>query len=94
MSDAQSDNTPASSEPAPMTDAEVAASNIPPDPDPGLEPAEYAPLEPSALPPDAPPPPEHPAESALQRMEEIALLWGGDVMAELRHLVAEVRSHL
>lgn len=36
----------------------------------------------------------HPATSALDRMEEIAVHWGGDVMAELRKLVAEVRSLL
>lgn len=107
MSDVQSGNTP-----APMTDAEVAASTIPPDPAqgepatgevgtvqypdgssatgvlplPGQSPAEQGVADAAAA--------AHPATSALDRMEEIAVMWGGDVMAELRRLVAEVRSVL
>jgi FAD/FMN-containing dehydrogenase len=36
----------------------------------------------------------HPAEQFLDRIEEIAIRYGGDVMTEIRHLLAKVKSVL
>lgn len=105
MSDVQADAAPASTEPAaPMTDAEVIASNIPPAAEPAQEPAQEAPppvdnahvaegceqfAEPAQTADAA-----HPATGALDRIEAIAVFWGGEVMAELRTLVSTVRGLL
>lgn len=85
MSDPQTE--PASTEPqAPMTDAEVAASTIPPDP---VGAPSTITDTPATTDPDA-----HPAMGSLDRIEALAIRFGGDVMTEIRHLVAEVRSLL
>lgn len=82
--------------PAPMTPEEVAASNVPPDPDPGLnldvEPP--PPVDNAHVAPGAEPFAAHPALGTLDRIEELAIRFGGDVMAEIRHLVAQVRTML
>lgn len=57
----------------PMTDAEVAASTIPPAPDP----AEV-----------------HPVHTILNDIEALAIRYGGEIMTEIRHLVAEGRALL
>lgn len=38
--------------------------------------------------------PGHPALGPLQRIEDLAIQWGGDVMAQVRQLVGEARNLL
>jgi hypothetical protein len=74
---------PQTAPPAPMTEAEVAASNIPPDPvgEPATEPV-------------GTPDPVHPIHTVLDDIEALAIFWGGETMTELRNLVARGRALL
>lgn len=90
MSDVQADQaeqavdaSPASTEPAAepaQPVAEVAAEPV----------AEQA-AEPATEPA---PEPEHAVHGPLQRIEDIAIQWGGEIGTELRNLVGKIRAAL
>jgi hypothetical protein len=77
--------------PATMIPEEVATPTLPPDVDFGLSLDAHTEPEPPVE-PDAGA--EHPGLGTLDRIEALAIQYGGDVMAEIRHLVAQVRTML
>ena len=102
MSDVQQDAAPASSEPVAAvapdpvgtvepTAEQVAQQNAIQPPQPGEA---LAAVEDVAAAVDAVATDVHPALGALGQIEALALKWGGDVMTEIRNLVAEVKSLL
>lgn len=101
MSDAQS-SVPSSTEPTPAIDPTVTPATVP-DPSPGAvpppPPPEYnAYVAEGATPFDSAGREDaeatHPAQEFLDKIEAIAIRYGGDVMAEVRHLCAKAKSVL